>query len=91
MIDYVYMNNKKDNTMKITNTKNVQVEILPSYTPKYAEKHTIKSHNKNRYFVGGQKPTTRISNVYHNAYANYKTKEVERHITNYRKVEKEAA
>jgi len=90
-------NNKKDNTMKhttkfkITNTKNVQVEILPSYTPKYSERHTIKSHFKNRYFVGGTKPTARISNVYHNAYANYKTNEVVNHITKYKKVEKEAA
>ena len=82
---------KHTTKMKITNTRNVQVEKLPSYTPRYAEKHTIKSHFKNRYFVGGTKPTARISNVYNNAYANYKTNEVVNHIAKYKKVEKEAA
>jgi hypothetical protein len=66
--------------MKITNTINdIKVEKLPSYTPKYAMKHTIYSHFRNKSFgKGGNKPICKISSVY-------------KHIAAFRKCDKEAA
>jgi len=77
--------------MKITNTKNVQVIKLPSYTPKYAMKHTIYSHFRNKSFgKGGNKPICKISSVY-NGFSIYRTKEMDKHIAAFRKCDKEAA
>jgi predicted oxidoreductase len=83
---------KNTTTMKITNTRNVTVQILPSYTPKNVMKHQIKSHFKNRYFGnGGTRPQCRISSVYNKAFSSYKTNQVINHITKFRKLEKEVA
>ena len=83
---------KNTTKMKITNTKNVTVQILPSYTPMYSERHTIKSHFKNRYFGrSGDVPQSRISSVYNKVFSSYKTNDVINHITKYRKLEKEVA
>jgi len=78
--------------MKITNTINdIKVEKLPSYTPKYAMKHTIYSHFRNKSFgKGGNKPVCKISSVY-NGFSNYRTKEMDKHIDAFRKDDKEAA
>jgi len=78
--------------MKITNTINdIKVEKLPSYTPKYAMKHTIYSHFRNKSFVkGGNKPVCKISSVY-NGFSNYRTKDIDKHIAAFRNCDKEAA
>ncbi len=78
--------------MKITNTINdITVEKLPSYTPKYAIKHTIYSHLRNKSFgKGGDKPVCKISSVY-NGFSNYRTKDIDNYITAFRKDDKEAA
>ena len=78
--------------MKITNTINdITVEKLPSYTPKYATKHTIYSHLRNKSFgKGGDKPVCKISSVY-NEFSNYRTKDIDNYITAFRKDDKEAA
>ena len=86
------INNERKNTMKITNTINdITVEKLPSYTPKYATKHTIYSHFRNKSFgKGGDKPVCKISSVY-NGFSNYRTKDIDNYITAFRKDDKEAA
>ena len=86
------INNERKNTMKITNTINdITVEKLPSYTPKYATKHTIYSHFRNKSFgKGGNKPVCKISSVY-NGFSNYRTKDIDNYITAFRKDDKEAA
>ena len=86
------INNERKNTMKITNTINdIKVEKLPSYTPKYATKHTIYSHLRNKSFgKGGDKPVCKISSVY-NGFSNYRTKDIDNYITAFRKDDKEAA
>ena len=86
------INNERKNTMKITNTINdIKVEKLPSYTPKYAMKHTIYSHFRNKSFgKGGNKPICKISSVY-NGFSIYRTKEMDKHIAAFRKCDKEAA
>jgi len=78
--------------MKITNTINdIKVEKLPSYTPKYAMKHTIYSHFRNKSFgKGGNKPVCKISSIY-NRFSNYRTKDIDNYITAFRKDDKEAA
>jgi len=82
----------KNTKMKITNTKNVTVQILPSYTPKNTMRHTITSHFKNRYFGrSGDVPQSKISSVYSKVFSSYKTKDVINHISNFRKLEKESA
>jgi hypothetical protein len=86
------INNERKNTMKITNTINdITVEKLPSYTPKYATKHTIYSHLRNKSFgKGGDKPVCKISSVY-NGFSNYRTKDIDNYITAFRKDDKKAA
>jgi len=86
------LNNKKEkNIMKITNTKNIQTQILEYVEPKNIYKHTIHTHSKTRYITGGSKPRLTISSVYKRRFSNYKTREVIKHITKYRQQEKEAA
>ena len=76
--------------MKRFAAKGGTVEKLPPYIPKYATKHTIYSHFRNKSFGrGGNKPICKISAVY-NGFSNYKTKDVENHITAFRKTDKAA-
>ena len=77
--------------MTIINTKNIKVQKLDYVEPKDVYRHTIRSHSKVRYITGGHKPYASISSVYKSKFADYKTKDVERHITKYRKSDREAA
>jgi|TARA_B110000967_G_scaffold175493_1_gene188290 hypothetical protein len=77
--------------MIITNTKNIKIQKLKYVEPKNVYKHTIHSHSKIKYMTGGDKPYASISSVYKSRFAAYKTKEIMKHIAEYRKSDKETS
>ena len=80
------MNNKtKENIMLITgyNEKYTGVEHIPYKEPKnQIYKHTIYSHSRKGILAStGNMPRTRISSVYNKHFSDYKTRDIENHIS----------
>lgn len=76
-IDYITINNQI-----VPNLKYV------SKNKKQYNKHTIHSHFMKKQFFSSPPVDSKISSIYNQIFSNFKTKDVENHIRNFKKSEK---
>jgi len=80
----------KVTSIKYDNNLKIQIPVYTYVQPSYTYKHTIKPFTKRKGFKQSFAPTdAKISSIYKNFQNNYRTKSVDRFISNFSKEDKQ--